>query len=141
MILNVGGDLTGVNLAVPPATMNYEVEFQAMRVEGEDFFVYVRRCSQNPVGCIVKLADMQDNSDPIRKFQGDAERLVRYSKARQIVEQAMVARTPDRHGMDRAHLERFIQHYERTSRHLLATLPARADRVVVLDEARRPMSR
>lgn len=57
--------------------------------EGEDFFDYVRRCSQNPLGCIVKLADMQDNSDPIRKFQGDAERLVRYSKARQIVEEAM----------------------------------------------------
>ena len=59
---------------------------------GEEFFAYIRRCSQNPIGCIVKLADMQDNSDPIRKFQGDAERLVRYSKARQIVEEAMKAR-------------------------------------------------
>jgi sugar phosphate isomerase/epimerase len=39
LILNVGGDLTGVNLAAAPATMNYEVEFQAMRVEGDDFFV------------------------------------------------------------------------------------------------------
>jgi (p)ppGpp synthase/HD superfamily hydrolase len=57
--------------------------------EGEDFFDYVRRCSESPVGCIVKLADMQDNSDPIRKFQGDPERLVRYAKARQIVEEAM----------------------------------------------------
>ena len=57
--------------------------------DGEDFFEYVRRCSRNPIGCVVKLADMEDNSDPIRKFQGDAERLVRYSKARQIVEEAM----------------------------------------------------
>lgn len=54
-------------------------------------------------------------------------------------EQAMVARDPLRGGMDRAQLDRFIQHYERTSRHLLATLPATADRVIALDEARRPL--
>jgi sugar phosphate isomerase/epimerase len=39
LVLAVGGDLTGVNLAAAPATQNYEVEFQAMRVEGDDFFV------------------------------------------------------------------------------------------------------
>ncbi len=39
LILNAGGDLTGVNLAAAPATMDYEVEFQAMRVEGDDFFI------------------------------------------------------------------------------------------------------
>jgi D-glycerate 3-kinase len=55
-------------------------------------------------------------------------------------EQAMVARDPARGGMDRAQLDRFIQHYERTSRHLLATLPATADRVIALDEARRPVA-
>lgn len=55
-------------------------------------------------------------------------------------EQAMVARDPARGGMDRAQLDRFIQHYERTSRHLLATLPATADRVVRLDEDRRPVA-
>lgn len=38
LILNAGGDLTGVNLEKAPATMDYEVEFQAMRVEGDDFF-------------------------------------------------------------------------------------------------------
>lgn len=54
-------------------------------------------------------------------------------------EQAMVSRDPARGGMDRAQLDRFIQHYERTSRHLLATLPATADRVIRLDEARRPV--
>lgn len=53
-------------------------------------------------------------------------------------EQAMVARDLARGGMDRAQLDRFIQHYERTSRHLLATLPATADRVIRLDEERRP---
>ncbi|MBD9468716.1 kinase [Pseudoxanthomonas sp. PXM01] len=54
-------------------------------------------------------------------------------------EQAMVARDPARGGMDRARLDRFIQHYERTSRHLLTTLPVTADRVVRLDEDRRPL--
>lgn len=53
-------------------------------------------------------------------------------------EQAMAARAPSRTGMDRAQLDRFIQHYERTSRHLLETLPAMAERVVRLDEQRRP---
>lgn len=53
-------------------------------------------------------------------------------------EQAMVAQDPARTGMDRAQLDRFIQHYERTSRHLLATLPGMADRTIALDEARTP---
>ena len=39
LILNVGGDLTGINLPTAPATIDYEVEFQAMRVEGDDFFI------------------------------------------------------------------------------------------------------
>jgi sugar phosphate isomerase/epimerase len=39
LILNVGGDLTGINLPAAPATIDYEVEFQANRVEGDDFFV------------------------------------------------------------------------------------------------------
>jgi hypothetical protein len=39
LILNVGGDLTGINLPAAPANIDYEVEFQAMRVEGDDFFV------------------------------------------------------------------------------------------------------
>ena len=54
-------------------------------------------------------------------------------------EQALVARDPQRTGMDRAQLDRFIQHYERTSRHLLATLPGMADRTIPLDEARQPL--
>ncbi len=55
-------------------------------------------------------------------------------------EQALVARDPQRTGMDRAQLDRFIQHYERTSRHLLATLPAVAERTITLDETRRPVA-
>jgi sugar phosphate isomerase/epimerase len=33
-----GGDMTGINLEAAPAKMDYEVEFQAKRVEGDDFF-------------------------------------------------------------------------------------------------------
>ena len=33
-----GGELTGINLEKTPATMDYEVELQAMRVLGDDFF-------------------------------------------------------------------------------------------------------
>jgi len=51
-------------------------------------------------------------------------------------EQALVAASPTQRGMDRAQLGRFLQHYERVSRHALRTLPTRADRVLWLDEAR-----
>ncbi len=41
-------------------------------------------------------------------------------------------------GMDAAALARFLQHYERLSRHALASLSARADRRIALDPLRRP---
>lgn len=53
-------------------------------------------------------------------------------------EQALQHAQPGRAGMDRAQLERFIQHYERVSRQSLRTLPALADTVVALDAARTP---
>lgn len=53
-------------------------------------------------------------------------------------EQALHAPDPSRPGMDRAGIERFVQHYERVSRQALRTLPAIADSVIVLDAARRP---
>jgi D-glycerate 3-kinase len=40
------------------------------------------------------------------------------------------------HAMNAVALQRFLQHYERLSRHALRTLPARADVRIVLDEAR-----
>jgi D-glycerate 3-kinase len=40
-------------------------------------------------------------------------------------------------GMDDAALRRFIAHYERLTRHMLATMPAYADRTLRLDNARR----
>jgi len=38
LVLGMGGPFTGVNLTNPPATMNYEIAFDAMRVAGSDFF-------------------------------------------------------------------------------------------------------
>jgi hypothetical protein len=42
IILEAGGDLTGINWIGPPLpTTNYEIALQAMRVEGSDFFAGV----------------------------------------------------------------------------------------------------
>lgn len=42
--------------------------------------------------------------------------------------------------MDEAQIARFIQHYERITRHILREMPGRADCVVQLDRHRRPMA-
>jgi len=55
-------------------------------------------------------------------------------------EQALRAADPGARGMDRDALARFVQHYERVSRQALRVLPARADVVVELDRARRPVA-
>lgn len=55
-------------------------------------------------------------------------------------EQALQAAAPGRIGMDRVALDRFLQHYERVSRQALRSLPALADRVIALDEQRRPLA-
>lgn len=51
-------------------------------------------------------------------------------------EHALAAQRPGR-GMGRAQIERFVQHYERLTRHGLQTLPDIADRVVRLDATHR----
>jgi (p)ppGpp synthase/HD superfamily hydrolase len=60
------------------------------RREGEDYFDYIERCSRDYIGCIVKLADLEDNSDPVRAFPG--RRLTRYSEAREIIVRALDVR-------------------------------------------------
>jgi (p)ppGpp synthase/HD superfamily hydrolase len=57
------------------------------RRDGEDYFDYIERCSQDQIGCLVKLADLEDNSDPIRSFPG--QRIGRYSAAREIIARAL----------------------------------------------------
>ncbi|MCF7222502.1 kinase [Marilutibacter chinensis] len=54
-------------------------------------------------------------------------------------EQAMRAARPRRIGMSRAQIVRFVQLYERVSRHALRTLPGLAERTVRLDGRRRPL--
>jgi D-glycerate 3-kinase len=41
--------------------------------------------------------------------------------------------------MDAGQIARFVQHYERLTRHILAEMPGRADLVIRLDEGRRPV--
>lgn len=48
------------------------------------------------------------------------------------------ARHPDRRAMSRAEVERFVQLFERVSRHALDTLPSVADHVLRLDASRGP---
>ncbi|MBD8697488.1 kinase [Stenotrophomonas sp. CFBP 13718] len=51
-------------------------------------------------------------------------------------EQHLQAAQPGRSGMTRPQLERFVQYYERVSRHALRTLPGIADRTIALDAER-----
>lgn len=53
-------------------------------------------------------------------------------------EQSLQAGFPSRPGMGRGELERFVQLFERVSRHALHVLPTLAQRVVELDERRQP---
>lgn len=52
-------------------------------------------------------------------------------------EQNLQAAQPGRTGMTRPQLDRFVQFYERVSRHALRSLPGLADHVVALDAERR----
>ena len=53
-------------------------------------------------------------------------------------EQSLQASDPGRASMDRAQVARFVQLFERVSRHALRTLPAIAERTIRLDAQRRP---
>ncbi len=55
-------------------------------------------------------------------------------------EQALRQADPQRRGMDRAGVERFVCHFERVSRQAMRELPAIADLVVPLDATRRPLT-
>ncbi|HEU4813841.1 MAG TPA: kinase [Xanthomonadaceae bacterium] len=53
-------------------------------------------------------------------------------------ERTLQAAHPGRRAMDRAQVMRFVQFFERVSRHAMATWPALADALVPLDARRRP---
>ncbi|WP_132986653.1 kinase [Luteimonas terricola] len=54
-------------------------------------------------------------------------------------EQALQATRPGASAMNRSAVDRFVQHYERTGRQALRSLPALADRIIALDARRRPV--
>lgn len=54
-------------------------------------------------------------------------------------EQTLQAQHPDRKAMDHAQVMRFVQFFERVSRHALATWPSIADDTIRLDAERKPL--
>ncbi len=57
--------------------------------EGEPYLDYIERCSRHAIGAIVKLADLDDNCDPIRAWPGRDRAMEKYNKARVIIERAV----------------------------------------------------
>lgn len=56
------------------------------RKGAESYFEYVARCGRHPIGRLVKLADLEDNSDPSRRFGDRFDSLLeRYQKARAML--------------------------------------------------------
>ncbi|HTQ35699.1 MAG TPA: hypothetical protein VMH77_01580 [Steroidobacteraceae bacterium] len=66
--------------------------------------------------------------DVVREWRGEQERKLR---ARTVREGGDTSRL-----MGEAQLARFISHYERVTRHILAEMPARADHLIALDRQR-----
>jgi len=60
------------------------------RREGERYFEYIRRCGENPIARAVKIADLRDNTSPIRAKNlpaGEYKGLLkRYEKALSLLE-------------------------------------------------------
>lgn len=60
---------------------------------------------------------------------------------RRLQEQKLARRNPDGQGvMDEAALQRFIMHYERLTRHILAEMPGRADATIPIGLEQNPVS-
>ena len=53
--------------------------------DDEEYFSYIERCGRNYLGAVVKLADLEDNCDPVRAFKGQGNLLERYAKAKEII--------------------------------------------------------
>ena len=59
----------------------------------------------------------------------------RWLQERKLAEAHATSAAPGMRIMDEAAVRRFVMHYERTTRHLLAELPGRADVVLHLNQA------
>ncbi|HYO81096.1 MAG TPA: hypothetical protein VES20_06825, partial [Bryobacteraceae bacterium] len=74
-------------MGFPPAVVS-GVDAMSRRGD-EDYFSYIERCSQDELGALVKLADLEDNSSPLRDFPGRGRLTERYAKAREVVLRAL----------------------------------------------------
>lgn len=58
------------------------------RKDGENYFEFIKRCKNNPIGRVVKIHDLEDNMDITRLkelTERDIERLKKYHKALKIL--------------------------------------------------------
>lgn len=63
------------------------------RKEREDYFDFILRCKENPIGRVVKIHDLEDNMDMTRLNEltdKDIERLKKYHKAYKILKNGMM---------------------------------------------------
>ena len=65
------------------------------RRDGEEYFAYIERCGRNYLGSLVKIADLEDNSDPVRAFKGQGSLLERYGKAKEIILRELQRHRPE----------------------------------------------
>lgn len=54
--------------------------------EGEPYSDYIERCAQDVIGAIVKVADLDDNCDPVRAWPGRERAMEKYARARLILQ-------------------------------------------------------
>jgi len=59
------------------------------RRKGEDYRDYILRCAENRIAVVVKLADLADNSDPVRAWPGRDSAMQKYAMAREILERVV----------------------------------------------------
>lgn len=64
------------------------------RRDGEEYFAYIDRCGRNHLASLVKLADLEDNCDPVRAFAGQGSLITRYEKAKEIILRALEQHRP-----------------------------------------------
>lgn len=85
------GDITAEYLLMQGfPTYMVDAVLSVSRNKEEDYFNFIQRCKSNPIGRIVKLADLKDNMDVTRLNEltdKDIERLKKYHKAYKILEE------------------------------------------------------
>jgi (p)ppGpp synthase/HD superfamily hydrolase len=62
------------------------VDALTRRTSEESYFEYIARCSRNAMALQIKLADIEDNSDPRRRFGDHYDDLMeKYRQAREVL--------------------------------------------------------